>query len=294
MADAGKTLRILREAAMLLRATKGRRGTVAYLDDAEDVLVAGDLHGNIENFRLVLKRADLDKHPARHLVLQEFVHGAGRYANGGCTSHQLLDLVAALKCQYPHRVHLLLGNHELAEWTGRAVSKAGIAMNALFLEGVQGAYGTRSDEVYAAYCQLFSSMLLAARTPNRVFMAHSIPPGRVLDRFDYAIFEQPGIANEKHGPDSSVYQLVWGRDVSEDTSQRFAQAVGASLLVTGHIPAEQGYSIPNQRQLIVDCVGPSAACVLFPARIPLVLDQLLAGIHKLRGNPEHQSHPKDH
>lgn len=286
MADAAKTLRFVREATMLLRGTQGRVGSVVHLDAADEVLVAGDLHGNLENFRAILRLAELEYHPTRHLVLQEFVHGTGRYANGGCTSHQLLDLVAALKCQYPHRVHVLIGNHELAEWTGRSVSKAGIAMNALFVHGVQTAYADRADDVYTAYQQFIRAMLLAIRTPNRVFVAHSIPPARVLDSFDFGIFDLPGIPDEKHGPESSVYQLLWGRDVSEATSRRFADAVGADLLVTGHIPADQGYSVPNSRQLIVDCVGPTATCVLFPTRTPIGLEHLLAGLRKVHGTPE--------
>ena len=59
------------------------------------VLVAGDLHGHVENFRQLLIRADLANHPRRHFVLQEVLHGPFLYPGGGEKSHQLLDLVAA-------------------------------------------------------------------------------------------------------------------------------------------------------------------------------------------------------
>lgn len=140
MADVDRVIKALRQAAVYLRATHGRKGMVVELRDAEDVLVAGDLHGNLTNLKKILKLADLDRNTGRHLVLQEFVHGATRSPEGFCTSHQLLDIVAALKCQYPHRVHLLIGNHELAEWTGRAIAKDGVALNALFAAGVAAAF----------------------------------------------------------------------------------------------------------------------------------------------------------
>src|SRR4051812_39373893 len=123
MPDVGRLLTTLRRAIVAFRATPGRRSRVVYLSDAEDILVAGDLHGNLENFKRLMRVADLAKHPRRHFVLQEVIHGPFHYPLGGDRSHQLLDLTAALKCQYPERVHFLLGNHELAQWTGRRIAK---------------------------------------------------------------------------------------------------------------------------------------------------------------------------
>ena len=71
-------------------------------------MVAGDLHGNVDNFRRLLAIADLERHPRRHLVLQEIVHGRSHYPNGSDKSHQMVDLAAALKCQYPKRTHWIL------------------------------------------------------------------------------------------------------------------------------------------------------------------------------------------
>src|SRR5947209_11204987 len=123
MPDADRLLSTLRRAATAFRATPGRRGRVVTLPAGAEVFVSGDLHGNVENFRLLLKHADLGNHSRRHFVVQELVHGTFRYALGGDKSHQLLDVTAALKCQYPDRVHYLLGNHELAQWTNRRIAK---------------------------------------------------------------------------------------------------------------------------------------------------------------------------
>src|SRR5437773_2092872 len=57
MPDPVRLLRTLRQAEQAFRATPGRRGRLIALDDAAEVLVAGDLHGNVENFRLLLRRA---------------------------------------------------------------------------------------------------------------------------------------------------------------------------------------------------------------------------------------------
>jgi hypothetical protein len=122
MPDPAKLLVTIRRAIELSRATPGRVGGVITLETATDVLVVGDLHGNIPAFTKVLEIAGLARNPGRHLVLQELVHGPRMYPDdGGDRSHQLVDLVCALKCQYPERVHLILGNHELSELTGRVI-----------------------------------------------------------------------------------------------------------------------------------------------------------------------------
>ena len=120
MPDPRKVLSTIRRATELFRKTPGRSGGIISLEDATDVMVVGDLHGNLHAFKKVLTSAALDRHPQRHLVLQELIHGPPLYPDdGGDRSHQLLDVVAALKCQYPERGHLILGNHELSELTGR-------------------------------------------------------------------------------------------------------------------------------------------------------------------------------
>src|SRR6185437_5901279 len=129
----------------LFRKTRGRAGGVVALDGAEDVMVVGDLHGNVPALSRLLRIAALDDHPRRHLVLQELVHGNRVYPNdGGDRSHQLVDLVAALKCQCPDRVHLILGNHELSEITGRIIGKDGKSLNLMFRMGIATAYGASS------------------------------------------------------------------------------------------------------------------------------------------------------
>src|SRR3954470_10745588 len=162
MPDPVKLLSTLRRGTELLRATPGRRGGVITLETALDVMVVGDLHGNLPFFRKILDAAALAKNPQRHLVLQELIHGPSQYPDeGGDKSHQLVDLVSALKCQYPDRVHLILGNHELSELTGRPIAKGGVALNALFRQGIDTAYGSSGESVFQAYLGLFAALPLA-------------------------------------------------------------------------------------------------------------------------------------
>src|SRR5947209_20452139 len=138
MPEPEKILLTIERATDLFRASPARTGSVLRLDGAGGVMVVGDLHGNVTTFGQVLKVAALDKNPRRHLVLQELVHDPrAEELPDGDRSHRLVDLVCALKCQFPDRVHLILGNHELSELTKRSISKNGVMLNALFRDGVE-------------------------------------------------------------------------------------------------------------------------------------------------------------
>jgi hypothetical protein len=281
MPDPSRLLRTLHQAARLFRETPGRRGRLVALAGVEDVLVGGDLHGNVGNFRLLMERADLRAHPDRHLVLQEVVHGAIEYAAGGDKSHQLLDLLAALKIQFPRQVHMLLGNHELAQWTDRWIAKGESNLIVRFRQGVRTAYGPRADDIYGAYLDLFASLPVALRTPNRVFLSHSLPRVSLLERFDVSILEQDAVNRSELLPGGTLHALVWGRDTALEHVVAFLQKVDADLLITGHIPAEGGFDVPNDRQIILDSLGEKAGCCLFPTNRPLTHAELVSCVQVL-------------
>lgn len=281
MPDPAKVIATVRRAAELSRATPGRSGGVVAAD-ADEVLVMGDLHGNLPAFRQLLPIADLSKNPGRHLVLQELVHGPLEYPDdGGDRSHQLVDVVAALIGQYPGRVHLILGNHELSELTGRPIIKAGVPLNEPFRRGLETAYGDKADAVRAAYLDLFAALPLAVRAPNRVLCCHTVPDGYGLDRFDPGILAAATWSDAEMARGGSVYAITWGRDTSPETADRFAAMVDADLFVCGHQPQEEGFRQANHRVLIIDGTDPNPTYCQFAARSPATMEALLAGVRRL-------------
>lgn len=281
MSDPVRLQRTLQLAIHAFLSTPGRRGRRIDLRDAGDVMVAGDLHGNLENFRRLLDRAALAAHPRRHLVFQELVHGPFRYPTGGDKSHQALDLIATLKCRYSRQVHMLLGNHELSQATGQWVAKADDDLNALFREGVDTAYGDQAEAIYGLYRNLFAVLPLAVACPNRIFLSHSLPNSRRLATFDPAVLERFPSPAEELQPGGSVHAMVWGRDTSRETAAEFLRKVDADLLITGHIPCADGFMAPNDRQIILDAAGAPACCCLFPTDRALTHAELVSCVQVL-------------
>ena len=284
MPEHDRRLHTLQRAAQAFRATPGRSGRLVVLQDANEILVAGDLHGHLDNFRRLMALADLANHPRRHFVVQEMIHGPFRYPLGGDKSHQLLDVVAALKCQFPRQVHYLLGNHELAQYTNRRIGKDEDNLLELFEVGVKLAYAERADAILAAYKDIFLAAPFALRTPNRVFLSHSLPPARHLAAFDPAALERDVPLNGDMLPGGSLHSLVWGRDTSLENVTEFLRRVDADLLITGHIPCDNGFDVPNERQLILECFDTPACYCLFPANRPLTHAELVTCVHPLESS----------
>jgi hypothetical protein len=271
-------LQTIRKATRACRDTPGRTGRFVQLQDVDEVMVAGDLHGNLDNLRRILQAADLVNHPRRHLILQEVIHGPQRYPSGGDKSHQLLELVAALKVQFPRQFHFLLGNHELAQFTGRRIGKTAgedsatgpaLDLNERFRLGVETAHGERAGEIYAALEEFIGAVPVALRTPGRIFFSHSLPSFGHLPDFQVKVLQRDPSSPADLAPCGPIYGLVWGRDVRPDTVAAFLRAVDADFLVTGHIPCERGYDMPSERHLILDSLGSPAAYALLPANRPL-------------------------
>ena len=245
-------------------------------------MVVGDLHGNLPAFSQALAIAALDWYPRRHLVLQELVHEINKNDDDRPDrSHQLVDLVSALKCQYPQRVHLILGNHELSELTGRIIGKDGHALNLRFRQGMELAYGARTQEVYEAYLVLFAALPLAVRTPNRVFVCHTLPDARYLEDLDLALLQADHWPEEAMKRGGTIYALTWGRDNTPETADRFAAMVDADWFITGHQPCDEGFRQANHRQIIIDGTNPYPAYCLFPAFGAVTIESLLESTHIL-------------
>lgn len=271
-----------RRAASANEGTPARRGNVIVLtaEDGADVMITGDIHGHRKNFNLIRRVAALDKNPKRHLVLQEVCHGGPTYpANAGCMSHTVLEDVAKLKVQFPDRVHFILGNHELAEVTDYPIQKNKQMLNLLFRLGIQHVYGPAADRVRESYLTFIKSCPLGVRLSGDVLVTHSLPEDVDRQGFDVTVFHRP-LDMVEFLEHKSVFRLVWGRDYRRENAAAFARLTQAGVLIHGHEPCPQGFSTPNEFQLILDCSSDKAAYVILPLdrQTPWTLDEVVARV----------------
>src|SRR5581483_4530007 len=173
---------------------------------------------------------------------------------------------------------LLLGNHELAQWTCEPIAKVDDDLNTLFCQGVDTAYGRHARDIYVIYHKLFATIPVAVRTPNRVFISHSLPSGIRLEKFNPAALTLDPSPEDELYAGGSIHALLWGRNTTSKHVARFLQKVDADYLISGHIPCEHGHEVPNDRQIILDAMGTPACYCLFPANRLLTQKELVGCI----------------
>jgi hypothetical protein len=270
-------------AAEANRQTPGRRGSLIVLtpESAGEVMITGDLHGHRKNFNLIRRVAALDANARRHLVLQEACHGGPVYPeNGGCMSHTVLEDIARLKAKYADRVHFLLGNHELAELTDYPILKKKQMLNTLFRMGMQQMYGPAAEKVREAMLDFLRSCPLGILLPGGILVCHSIPEQVDTRKFDKSVFYRDLNPLEfyEHG---DIFRLLWGRDQRPENAEAFAQLMAANVLLNGHDPCPEGYSVPNAHQIILDCCAEKACYVILPTDQELGQQEIVGRIRRL-------------
>ena len=280
--DAEQTVGLMRRAAQANAEDRFLRGSLLELPGGGDVLVSGDLHGSLQNLQLIVHRAALKQHHGRHLVLQELVHSDEERPDGRCLSFRCVETAARLKVMAPSQVHFLLGNHEMAEVLGLAIGRRGRDLSPAFDLGLEGAYRDRWREVKQAYCEFWRTVPLAARTANRVFIAHSTPQADHVEEVTLEYLRGlrlgEGLARKSPG-----YNMLWGRDYAQETADRFAQQVQADLLLVAHAATDQGFSLPNSRHIVIDSSTYDGCTIVLPLDVPL--SQEAARRHIERINP---------
>jgi len=227
-----------------------RQGNLVCLPAAGSVIIAGDLHGHRRNFERIVAFADLHNNRNRHLVLQEIIHGGPQDSEGGCLSYQLLFDVVRYKLDFPNRVHIIMGNHDIAFINNEKVMRNGQEMNRSMRSALDREFGPAGPHVKRAIKQFLFSQPLAVKCDNRIWLSHSLPSDRYLDRFDRQVLHRP-LRNEDVARLGSAYLLTWGREHSQSLLDSLARLFDVDIFILGHQPQEQGWGQAGKNSIIM-------------------------------------------
>ncbi len=241
---------LLNKGIEILNADKFRRGNVIHLPAEGSLIITGDIHGHRRNFERIVAFADLPNNPQRHILLQEIIHGGPEDAQGGCLSYELLFEAIRYKLTFPEQVHLILGNHDTAFINNSEVMKDGKEMNRAMCQAIERQFKQASDDIALAIRQFLFSQPLAIRCNNRIWISHSLPNDRTVDKFESKILDRQLKINDVVRP-GSAYLLTWGRKHSQATLDKLAQLLDIDIFILGHQPQEQGWNQAGNNLIII-------------------------------------------
>ena len=257
-----------------------RNGNTICFPGLGDLIVAGDLHNHQRNFQRVRTVAALDKHPDRHVILQEIVHGGVLGADGG--DHSLDLLLEAIKWadEYPGQVHFLMANHDLAQVYGHPIMKDGYDLTDRFTRYFKIRAGTNFAAANQAFRGFILTMPLAAVTFAGILLAHSLPGPRDMATFDSTILRRQ-ITEADFARTGSAYQLIWGRGQTPAVLAALAKAWWCEVFICGHQAQDAGWGRIGERMLILDSCHNHGVYLRMDLAKPYTMDELIAAIKPL-------------
>jgi hypothetical protein len=215
-----------------------------------DLIITGDIHGHRRNFERIVSFTDLPNHPQRHIVLQEIIHGGPEDSEGGCLSYQLLFEAIRYKLSFPNQVHIILGNHDTSFINNSEVMKDGKEMNRAMRQAIEREFKQSSNEITLLIRQFLFSQPLAIKCNNRIWISHSLPNDRSVDKFDPKILDKQLKINDVVRP-GSAYLLTWGRKHSQAMLDKMAGMLDVDIFILGHQPQENGWKQAGNNLVII-------------------------------------------
>jgi hypothetical protein len=242
------------------------------------LLVTGDLHDNPAHLAAIIRLARLEASADHHVVLHEIIHG-GRLINGMDFSHRMLARVAELTLRFPGQVHPLLANHELAQLTGRGVSKGAGNSVELFNEALDFVFGEEAPAVAESIRGFIRAMALALVTERGVLCAHSLPAPGMMSSFDPGVLERDLVAEDYAGPAGAAWLMVWGRGHTAEQVEALAARWKVGLFCIGHEHVETGIEMKHPRLLVLNSDHERArALPIDLARVPEAAEAVLHAV----------------
>lgn len=279
MSRSGDAVDIFKQAARLNREDPLLNGSLLVFPNYGQLVMTGDLHGNERNFAKLQRFCDLGSYAVRHVVLHEIIHNDLDTLEAKDESHELLLATARWKIEFPEQVHFLLSNHELAQITGNEISKNGRIVTLAFEEAVRQRYGAAARDVLAAMYEFISSYPLAGRTPNRVFISHSLPSARDVPGFDESVLERVATDIDLR-PSGSAHSLVWGRHQTASALETLRQVLDVDFFLCGHQPQETGYEVLHDCMIILASEHNHGTFLTLDLSKPVTLQSLTQKIRK--------------
>jgi len=255
-ANSMEYIRLIDESVELLASEEGRigklsiEGRVIKAKPSGEVIVIGDLHGDLESLVYMLKASRFMEKATRNGTLLVFL---GDYGDRGSNSPEVYYLILKLKQSFPQKVVLMRGNHEGPDDL--------LAYPHDLPENLQARFGKEGSVVYSKIRELFQYLFTAVVVDELCVMIHGGVPSRASSLKDLAF------AHSKHPKERHLEEILWsdpdetitgtypsprgaGKLFGEDVTQKFLNMLNVKFLIRGHEPSQNGFKISHKGKIL--------------------------------------------
>ncbi len=208
----------------------------------ENLVIVGDLHGDLESFCKILYEIDYGKFLSNSKNKIIFL---GDYIDRGDNSIDILYNVCYLKKKYQNSVILMRGNHE-------APSEFPFSSHDLPLKISERFTNERADIIYKKILLFFRLLTLGTIVNNKLFLVHGGLPTETGKNFKKLIAD----AQENYRYNTVLEELLWndprtiiqnehdleisrrcfGRHFGAKITRKWLDITGTKAVIRGHEP----------------------------------------------------------
>lgn len=236
------------------------RGFPTLLEIENECIIAGDLHGNLNDLLRILATNGLpkanqhnDQSDQRDIKNPSYLF-LGDYVDRGDYSIEVVTLLFSLQILYPDSIFILRGNHEFRETN----EKYG------FLEQIKTQYEQVADDMFELFNSAFDILPLAAVVGRSLFCVHGGLSSALTNVGNINRFTRP-ITDYNHS--KIINDLMWSDPTSESESfipntrgkgcafgsfvaLNFLKANNLQKIIRGHQFVQEGVSTNFSDRLI--------------------------------------------
>jgi protein phosphatase len=247
-------LKLIDDAMDLLKSEQGRIGTFVFenrlvkLDPTGKALVVGDLHGDLESLKTILKGSEvvakLQNSQDKTIIF------LGDYGDRGSNSAEVYYVLLSLKLAFPKQVILLRGNHE--------GPKDLIAYPHDLPMQLQYRFPHHWKPIYEKLFQLFDLLYLGVYVKERYLMVHGGVSPKIQSLTDIAVANKnPELFAELlwSDPADSVENVMAsqrgvGVVFGEKITRQALKVVNAKILIRGHEASSDGFRLNHSGKVL--------------------------------------------
>ena len=229
----------------------------AELNTPQNVVIIGDIHGDLNCLFHILKNIDYERFLADSRNKMIFM---GDYVDRGSQSIGVLYTICFLKQKYPYSIILMRGNHE-------APSEFPFCSHDLLSKLVER-YGANGKRIYIhKILPFFRLLTLSTLIQNQVLIVHGGLPTRFME--GTTDFKNSIATAHENIPNRWMEEILWndprqhiqndqewelsrrgiGRHFGIDVSKNWLRLTKTKMIVRGHEPCK-GYKLDHDGMIV--------------------------------------------